>query len=98
MERRRRRLLERLPGRLAGAVADALAVGEGLLLPLDRGFERWDEPELLRGRGGEDARVAMLGRLQDQWPDGGVTRRAQSGSARCAPPESEPAIVRTRAV
>jgi hypothetical protein len=82
MEWRRRRLLERLPGRLAGAVADALAVDEGFLLPLDRGFERWDEPDLLRGRGGEDARVAMLGRLQDQCPDGRVTRRAQLGSAR----------------
>jgi hypothetical protein len=83
-ERRWRRLLERLvPDRLRGALAGAATVGEALLLPLDRGLERWDEPDLLRGRGGEDARDAMLGRLQDQWPDGRVTRRAQSGSARC---------------
>src|SRR5215204_4098521 len=85
--RRWRRLLERLvPDRLRDALAGAATVDEDLLLPLDRGLERWDEPDLLRGRGGEDARVAMHGRLQDQWPDRGVTRRAQSGSARCSPP------------
>src|SRR5215207_5047462 len=76
--RRWRRLLERLvPDRRRDALAGAATVDEDLLLPLDRGLERWDEPDLLRGRGGEDARVAMLGRLQDQWPDGRVTRRAQ---------------------
>ena len=79
-------------------MADARALGEGFLLPPDRGFERWDEPELLRGRGGEDARVAMLGRLQDQWPDGRVTRRAQLGSARrCRNRRnSGPEVVETR--
>jgi hypothetical protein len=76
-----RRLLERLvPDRLPRELAGAATVGEDLLLPLDRGLARWDEPDLLRGRGGEDARVAMVARLQDQSPDGGVTRRAQSGS------------------
>ena len=70
--RRWRRLLERLvPDRRRDALAGAATVDEDLLLPLDRGLERWDEPDLLRGRGGGDARVAMLGRLQDQWPDGG---------------------------
>src|SRR5215207_9733725 len=81
--RRWRRLLERLvPDRLRDALAGPASVDEDLLLPLDRGLARWDEPELLRGRGGADARVAMLGRLQDQWPDGRDPRRAQLGSAR----------------
>jgi hypothetical protein len=76
--RRGRRLPElRLRDRLPGAVALAVAVREDLLLPVDRGLARWDDPDLVRGRGGEDARVAMLGRLQDQWPDGGVTRRSE---------------------
>jgi len=40
-----------------------------LLLPDDRGFARPDDRERLRDRGGEDARVAMFVRLQDQRPD-----------------------------
>jgi len=76
--RRGRRLAERrVRGRLRGAVALAATVREDFLLPVDRGLARWDEPDLVRGRGGEDARVAMLARLQDQWPDRRVTRRAQ---------------------
>ena len=69
-----------MPDRLLGGLAGAATVGEDLLLPLDRDLERWDERDLLRGRGGEDARVAMIARLQDQPLDGRVTRRAQSGS------------------
>jgi len=36
------------------------------LLPVVRGFARWDDPARLRDRGGEDARVAIFVRLQDQ--------------------------------
>jgi hypothetical protein len=55
-----------VPDRRRGAFVLAVAVRENFLLPVDRGFARWDEPELLRDRGGEDARVAMFVRLQDQ--------------------------------
>jgi len=76
--RRGRRLPEpRVRGRLRGAVPLAAAVREDLLLPVDRGLARWDEPDLVRGRGGEDARVAMLGRLSRSMPVGRVTRRAR---------------------
>src|SRR5215203_3482246 len=78
---RGRRLPERLRDRLRGALVRA-TVREDFLLPVDRGLARWDEPDLLRGRDGEDARVAMVARLQDHWPDGLLTRRAQSGSSR----------------
>ena len=44
----------------------AREVAFGLELPADRGCEApVAAPELLRDRGGEDARVAMLGRLRD---------------------------------
>jgi hypothetical protein len=36
------------------------------LLPVDRGLAIREGPERLRDRGGEDARVAMVVRLQDQ--------------------------------
>ena len=56
------------------------------MLPVDRGFARWDEPELLRDRGGEDARVAMFVRLQDQSPEGAGHTPRSAGSARRLPP------------
>ena len=64
-------------------MACVAAAGVALLLPVDRGFARWDDPERLRDRGGEDARVAMLVRLQDQRLDA---------------PGHTPALVRDRQV
>ena len=78
---RGRRLRERLLDRLRGALVRA-TVREDFLLPVDRGLARWDEPDLLRGRDGEDARVAMLVRVQDQWRCGLVTRRGPRLSCR----------------
>ena len=53
----------------------AAVAAAGRLFPADRGFVPREEPELLRDRGGEDARVAMFVRLQDQRLISGVTRR-----------------------
>ena len=64
-----------LPDRRRDAEACAAVAAAGRLLPADRGFVPLDEPELLRDRGGEDARVAMFVRLQDQRLISGVTRR-----------------------
>ena len=50
-------------------LACAATAGVALLLPVDRGFARWDLPARLRDRGGEDARVAIFVRLQDQTAD-----------------------------
>jgi len=75
-ERRGRRLRDRLLLDRRRDAPDCAATADlDLLLLVDPDLARWDDPALLRDRDGEDARVAMFVRLQDQRLDGPVTRR-----------------------